>query len=119
MAGPPVSTTAMPVKTWPVPMVARIGVMRARAISRPLTAPATRPVARARRMPSSTGPGAMCMSDGPRVPPWAWKYRPARMPDRLAMPITDRSMPPVSMASIMAIDSRPSSGATKVMDWNT
>ena len=119
MAGPPVSTRAMPVKIWPEPMVARIGVSRTLAIRAPLMAPATRPVDSAMTMPTATGPGAMRFRPGPELPPWAWKYRPARMPARLAMPITDRSMPPVSIASIIAIDSRPSSGATYVIDSNT
>ena len=38
------------------------------------------------------------------------------MPERLATPITERSMPPVSIDSIIANDSSPSSGARKVID---
>ena len=44
------------------------------------------------------------------------KSFPARIPARLAMATTERSMPPVSMATIMAMESSPSSGKEKEME---
>jgi hypothetical protein len=70
-------------------------------------------------MPAATiGQGRLTRS-GPRGAPTAWKNIPARMQDKLAMPMTERSMPPVSIATIIAMASRPSSGAMKVMDSKT
>ncbi len=51
MAGPPVRTSASPIKTCPVPSVARIGVMRSLAINKPLTNPDTSPISTASNMP--------------------------------------------------------------------
>ena len=90
--------------------------MRTLAIRKPLSAPASRPAPTEVATPSATQESESWVSAGPCAPPTAWNSRPARMPERLATPITERSMPPVSIDSIIANDSSPSSGATKVID---
>ena len=54
MAGPPVRTREIPVKSCPVPMVARMGVIPSLVMRIPLTMPARIPTPRERPMPMAT-----------------------------------------------------------------
>ena len=87
-----------------------MGVIRRREISQPLMSPPSNPTLSAMATPISTVP--MPAS----APPMRWKNSPAVMADRFASPTMDRSIPPVSMAIITAIDRMPSSGRKNAMD---
>ncbi len=70
-------------------------------------------MASARTTPSATAPSP---SDAEAPGARWWNSVPARTAARLAMPTTDKSIPPVSIATMMAIESRPSSGSVKLID---
>src|ERR1700690_3583084 len=110
IAAPPLSATAIPVKIKPVPRVARIGGMPIAAIASPLQRPPSAPVASRAATPSAIAgraPGACGAGATSRI------TSTASIEARLARPITDRSMPPVSIETITASPSSANSG-----NWN-
>ncbi len=108
---PPVSATASPVKTSPEPSVARIGGRPRRETRIPFASPASAPTPSAAAIASKSqiaAPGPTRSAPAKRVSRVA-----AMTADRFATPTTDRSMPPVIMAIVIASARIANSG-----NWN-